>query len=184
MTEPAAQPTTSSGEHLLVPAIGRRLSPQQRERMREGTTMALYVSLSLLAVLLALPQSTVDESGRAALTVIVLITSIGLIIAHQIAFRISSLLVDQKRSKNHVPDIIRAQLGGGAVATVLALVPLILFGPHSLWLSTLLLTAFVCWVAYVAARSVAKTRLAALRYTGLILLAIIAITAIKVFFLH
>lgn len=171
-------------EHLLVPAIGRHLSPQQRENMREGTTMALYVSLSQLAVLLALPATTTNESGRAGLAMIVLLTSVGLVIAHQIAFRISSRLVDHKRSIVHVPQVMRAQLLGGGFTTVLAIVPLVIFGPRALWLSTVLLTAFVCWVAYLASRSVPNTRLQSLKYTGLVLLAIIAITALKVLVLH
>lgn len=146
--------------------------------------MALYISLSQLAVLLALPAATVNESGRGSLSALVLMTSVGLVIAHQIAFRVSSRLVDHEGSIAHIPRIMRAQLIGGAVSTVLAMVPLLLFGSHALWLSSLVLTTFVCWVAFLAARSVPLGRMKALRYTGAIFLAISLLTVLKVFVLH
>lgn len=175
---------TEAAEHLLIPVIGRHLSPDQRELAREGTTMALYISLSQLAVLLALPATTVNESGRGSLSLLVLMTSIGLVVAHQLAFRISSRLVDHEGSVVHLPKVMRAQLIGGAVSTGLAMIPLLLFGSHALWLSSVVLTTFVCWVAFLAARSIPVGRMQALRYTGLVFLAISLLTVLKVFVLH
>ncbi len=179
-----AEVVGQDGDDVLVPVIGRRLTRQQRELLREGTTMALYVSLSQLAVLLALPNSTAEDTGRAGLAVIVFMTSIGLVIAHQIAFRISSRLIEHDRHLAHIPHVMRAQLIGGGVTTALAIAPLLLFGPDTLWLSSLLLTAFVCWVAYLAARSVPVSQGRAIAYTLGILAAIIGLTTLKLLVLH
>src|SRR3712207_6160501 len=65
-----------------------------RERVREGVTMALYISLSLLAVLVALP-SNLDPGASESPAQTIFLTSVGLILAHVLAFRISTRLVHQ-----------------------------------------------------------------------------------------
>ena len=70
------------------------LDEHERERTevwREGITMALYVSLSQLAVMTALPAQEASTDSKLALTVA--LTSVGLVLAHQVAFRMSSRLV-------------------------------------------------------------------------------------------
>ena len=60
---------------------------QRLELLREVTTMALYVSLSILAVLIALPIASNDNRVQAGLTV--LGTGVGLVLAHHLSFRMS-----------------------------------------------------------------------------------------------
>ena len=50
-------------------AVAGRYSAHELEQVREITTMALYVSLSLLAVLVALPGESQDNRGQAGLAV-------------------------------------------------------------------------------------------------------------------
>jgi peptidoglycan/LPS O-acetylase OafA/YrhL len=62
---------------------------ERKEWLREAVTMALYVSLSLLAVLVALPPgSSLGNDRHLALTI--LITAVALLLAHQVAFRLST----------------------------------------------------------------------------------------------
>ena len=60
---------------------------QRLELLREVPTMALYVSLSILAVLIALPIASSDNRVQAGLTV--LATGVGLVLAHHLSFRMS-----------------------------------------------------------------------------------------------
>lgn len=135
------------------------------EVRREGLTMALYVSLSLLAVMAALPTSQVEESSNLALTIV--LTSIGLVFAHQVAFRLSSRVYAPDSTLSPIAGrILTAQLAGGALITALAVVPILLFGPGAFRVSGLLLLLFVLVVGYYAARSAPHTRARSLAYVA------------------
>jgi hypothetical protein len=58
---------------------------RRRERVREGVTLGL----SLLAVMVALPLD-VSPSAAASPATVILLTAVGLLVAHQLAFRIST----------------------------------------------------------------------------------------------
>jgi FtsH-binding integral membrane protein len=146
-----------------------------RERVREGTTMALYVSLSLLAVTAALP-SDLSGSGSDPATVLFL-TSLGLILAHAFAFRVSARLVDRGRLAEDSLEILGAQLAGGAAVTVVALVPIVLLGaPDGVRVAGYLLVGFVALVGYLAARSAEVGRGRALGYVaGVVVVAVVVL---------
>ncbi len=109
-------------------ALGER-EREHAEVWREGITMALYVSLSQLAVMTALPGQEASTDSKLALTVA--LTSVGLVLAHQVAFRMSAKLVAQGSKLDALaPRLLRAQLLGGAAVTVLAVLPIVLFGPR------------------------------------------------------
>ena len=87
-----------AGAHEAVPAErGREQSSRYTEEqlgfLHEVTTMALYVSLSLLAVLIALPDVNPGEDNRFEEGLTVLGTGLGLVLAHHVAFRMSTRLV-------------------------------------------------------------------------------------------
>jgi hypothetical protein len=139
-----------------------------RERLREGVTMALYISLSLLAVLVAQPTSLAPGASKSPALTIVL-TSVGLIVAHWLAFRLSTRLVHRGQLSAANVELIGAQLIGGLAVTVVAVIPVLLIGGFGGVLAAeLLLLAFIAVVGYVAARSVPLSRPRALVYVAIV----------------
>lgn len=151
--------------------------------LREGLTMALYVSLSLLAVMLAWPTPPGDGDRSPALTI--LLVSVGLIAAHQVAFRLSSRLFapGSQLSAAHA-QVLWSQLAGGGAVTALAVLPILLFGGSAYPLSLGLLLAFVLAVGYAVARSAPVSRLRALAYVAVIAVAVLAVLALKSLVTH
>ena len=148
------------------------------EVFREGTTMALYISLSQLAVMTALPKAEASMDTKLALTVA--LTSIGLILAHQVAFRMSSRLVAPgSKLEPMAPRILRAQLLGGGLVTVLAVLPILIFGPDAYQWSIGLLLLFVMAVGYLVARSRPSSRLRSLTYVFFVAVAVIGVLLVK-----
>ena len=138
----------------------------RQERIREGVTMALYISLSLLAVMLALPRDAGPSSAESPATVVFL-TSIGLILAHQLAFRLSARLAHRGRLHAAHLDLLAAQLVGGLAVTAVAVAPLLLIqGRAGVIVSELVLLAFIAGAAYTAARMVPHSRLRSLAFTA------------------
>ena len=152
-----------------------------RERLevwREGITMALYISLSQLAVMAALPSREASEDDKLALTVA--LTSVGLVLAHQVAFRMSSRLVAPGSTLEPLaPRLLRAQLLGGAAVTALAVVPILIFGPPAYRWSMGLLLLFVMVVGYLVARSAPNSRRRSLLYVAVVALAVVAVLVVK-----
>jgi len=150
----------------------------QSEIWREAITMALYISLSQLAVMTALPTPQADDTANLAITVA--LTSIGLVLAHQVAFRMSSRLVSKgSRLEPIAPRILRAQLLGGAAVTILAVVPILVFGAGAYRVSIGLLLLFVMVVGYLAARSAPTSRGRALLYVGVVALVVVGVLVVK-----
>lgn len=151
---------------------------QRREIWREGFTMALYISLSQLAVLTALPAASIEASTTLALTIA--LTSVGLVLAHQLAFRMSSrLIAEGSRLEPMAPRILRAQLVGGALVTALAVLPVLLFGPEAFRVSIALLLLFVLGVGYLVARSAPTSRLRSLLYVGIVAILVVGVLVVK-----
>jgi hypothetical protein len=144
------------------------------QRVHEGVTMALYISLSLLAVLVALPSNLAPGSfATPALTIF--LTSVGLILAHTLAFRISTRLVHRGQLTAANVELLSAQLIGGLAVTVVAVTPVLLIGgPDGVRASELLLLAFIAVVGYVAARSIPVSRSRALAY----MIVVVALTLV------
>lgn len=151
----------------------------RNEVLREGLTMALYISLSQLAVLVAVPRSVV-EGDDSNLWWQILVTSVGLVLAHQVAARMSTRLVaDGSRLDAVTPRVQRAQLIGGGFVTLLAALPVLVLGPSYLWLSVALLLAFVMSVGYLVARSAPSSRLRSLAYVLVIGVVVGAVLLVK-----
>jgi hypothetical protein len=170
MNHPPSQPETQ--HHEAAPATDHYDHAQ--ERKREGVTMALYISLSLLAVLVALP-STLNPGTAESPALTILLTSIGLILAHVLAFRISTRLAHRGQLSATNLELLAAQISGGLAVTFVAVFPvLIIGGPEGVRAAELLLLAFVAVVGYVAARSVPLSPLRALAYVA----AVVALTLV------
>jgi peptidoglycan/LPS O-acetylase OafA/YrhL len=157
------------------------LDKEQEERAevwREGVTMALYISLSLLAVMAALPADEAMQNDKLAL--VVALTSVGLVLAHQVAFRMSSRLVTPGSVIQQLASrLLRAQLLGGAAVTVLAVVPILLFGPDAYRWSMALLALFVLAVGYLAARSAPHSPGRSLIYVLVVAVLMMGVLAVK-----
>lgn len=147
------------------------------EIWREGVTMALYISLSQLAVMTALPEVS---DGREGLALTVFLTSVGLVLAHQVAFRMSSRLVAEgSKLEPEAPRLLGAQLLGGGFVTLLAVLPILIFGPGAYRVSIGLLLLFVMVVGYLVARSAPVSRLRALIYVVFVAFVVIGVLVVK-----
>jgi hypothetical protein len=192
VTDPTAVPATAdplvadpASSHPQPQALGHGGHPvvepmhHRRERDREAITMALYVGISLLAVMLALPSDFgADAAGDAAVSLF--LTSVGLIVAHLYAFRLSTRLLHEGQLPPGSRDLMVAQAIGGAAVTVVAIVPVLLFqGPTGLFLSKLALTALIAGAGYNAARAGSMGRLRSLAYVGLAVFSVLIILGIK-----
>jgi hypothetical protein len=140
------------------------------DRIREGVTMALYIGFSLLAVLLATPTDYVDDS-RVRVAMTLALTGAGLLLAHQLAFRLSTRLLNRGVLDEDTVRALGAQaLGGLGVAAVAVAPVLIIGGRTGILVSQLLLLALVGAVGFLTARSSgATTRWAVLYIVGVIL---------------
>ncbi|WP_159805297.1 hypothetical protein [Cellulomonas citrea] len=156
-----------------------RLSPHDREVVRDAVTMALYVSLSLLAVLIATPPPVEDETAL-ELAAVILLTGVGLLLAHQVAFILSSRLLSAGRLDAHARRALSAQLAGGMSVAVLAALPVLALGGEAgLVTAELLLLALVAVVGYLAARSLPMPVGRSLMYVGGTVLLAAAVIIVK-----
>lgn len=155
-----------------------------RERLREAITMALYIGFSLLAVLLATPTDYVDDSRTRVATTLAL-TALGLVLAHQLAFRLSTRLLNRGVLDPGSLAILRAQLLGGLPVAAVAAVPVLLFGGRTgIIVSELLLLAIVAAIGYITAKSSgATTRQVLFNVVGVIVV-VGALLAFKVAIKH
>ena len=147
------------------------------EVLREAVTMALYISLSLLAVLIATPTSAEESSTQLAVTVA--LTAIVLILAHQVAFRLSTRLLNRGLLDNDSLRLLGAQAAGGIAVVVLATVPILVLGASGLRIAAALLITLVAVVGYVTARSVPVSRTRALLYVGVVVFAVGLVLVVK-----
>ena len=141
--------------------------------------MALYVSLSLLAVLVALPPS-MDPGAAARPALTLCLTSVGLILAHALAFRLSARLVHHGALPAAQLELLAAQLAGGLAVTAVAVTPVLLIGgPEGVRAAEFLLLAFVAVVGYLAARAVPVSRPRALAYVAFVVALTLGVLWIK-----
>jgi hypothetical protein len=100
---------------------------------------------------------------------VIFLTSVGLILSHVLAFRLSTRLVHRGQLTAASIELVLAQLIGGLSATVLAVAPVLLIGgPAGVRTSELLLLGFIAVVGYVAARSGPMSRPRALIHVAIV----------------
>jgi hypothetical protein len=144
------------------------------EVRREAFTTALYVSICLLAGLSA--TSDRDGHGQGRVLVIVWGTTIGLTLAHWVAFRASTRLVNEGRLGRSDAQHVAAQLAGASLVAAGCSVA-VLVTPESAERDTVrfLLAAGIGAFGFVSARSVGATvRRAVIYATGLTAVAVVA----------
>jgi len=147
------------------------------ELVREAMTMALYLSLSLLAVIVAMPVSNEENGVRAGVTL--LVTALGLLLAHHLAFRMSSRLVNQGVLTDESVSALQAQALGGVPVAVAAAFPVFVLGElPGEYVAELLLVAFVALVGYRSARK-ATTPLRSLLYVLAVVLFALVVILVK-----
>lgn len=162
---------TRAGADATSPDEGRR-----QDRVREGLTMALYIGLSLLAVMVALPRNvTATLEPNPAVTLF--LTSISLLIAHQLAFRLSARFAHRGVIGAEHLDLLAAQVVGGLAVTTVAVIPLILFeGTTGVVIAELTLLAFIAAVGYASARTIHVSRVrAVMSVLGVIALVLVVL---------
>ena len=149
----------------------------RRDWFHEAITMALYVGLSLLAVLVAQPPNASPSESDLWLTI--LITAVALLLAHQVAFRLSSRLVNKGLLDPTALRLLAAQSAGGMCVAVVAALPVLVWGTSGIPVSEGLILAFVAATGYRAARLVPASRPRALFYVGLVVVVVIGVLVIK-----
>ncbi len=153
------------------------------DRIREGMTMALYLSLSLLAVMVAFEDPTHPDTPD--LGQLVFLTALGLMLAHLLAFRMSARLVARGRRTAETTSLVVAQVLGGVVVTALATIPLVVLGPWpGLLVSEFALLALITGVGYVTGRASGYTRVRSLLYVAGVVLLTVVVLEVKALALH
>lgn len=147
----------------------------RREFVREAVTMALYLSLSLLAVLLARPSNPAQDPVG-----LLFLTAVALLVAHLLAFAISSRLVSKGVFDAEARLIAFAQICGGALVVTMVMVPLLLFdAPTSVRVSEGLLLGAVGGVGYAAARQADVSRGRAFVYVVIVVASAVLVLLLK-----
>jgi hypothetical protein len=148
------------------------------EWVKEACTMALYVSIVLLAELTAVARHGADEDVK--LLRLIWGTDIGLALAHWFAFWLSARLVATGSLRPHDAQAAGAQLSGAAAAALLATVPVVLLPPSAeLDVARLVLAGFIGCVGYAVARESGASGWRATLYALSILLVAAAVAIVK-----
>jgi hypothetical protein len=120
-----------------------------RAWMRESITMGLYITISLLAVLTVQPQ---DDATVAAGLTLVWGTTVGLTLAHWMAFQLTARLVAGTKLPSHDRMAIVGQAAAAFGVACLASLPLLLLPSSGFVLSRSLLAGLIGLFAFSAAR--------------------------------
>jgi len=140
--------------------------------------MALYVAVCLLAALSALAESA--SQGHVRVLGVIWGTSIGLVLAHIYAFRMSTRLIAAGQLPRADRDLALSQVVGAAVVALLCTIPVLLISPTGeLDAVRLLLAGFIATVAYFVVRNSGASTLASATYAALSLGAAVAIAIAK-----
>ena len=155
-----------------------------REQIREGVLMALYIGLSLLAVLLVSPSPDEDDTAR-EVAATVFLTALGLVLAHQVAFRLATRLVNHGDLDAAARTALTAQRKAGLLVAVVAALPVLLLGGEvGLLVSELLMLGLVAVVGYAVGRASGRTRWRSVTYVLTVVLAVGVVLSIKLAVAH
>jgi amino acid transporter len=109
----------------------------------------------------------------------VLVTGLGLVLAHHVAFRMSTRLVNEGLLTGESVEAMRAQALGGVPVAMLAALPVFVLGEDpGETVAELLLLALVLAVGYRTARFSSRP-IRALAYAALLVVVVAAVVGIK-----
>ena len=141
------------------PLTGRRGRVESTERVDlrlEASTMALYVSVVLLATLAAIDDTSNPSDVK--LVEVIWGTTLGLALVHFFAFRVSSRLVRGTSFHRHDLHVAFTSLGGALAVAVACSIPVIMLPPNTENDVTRYLLALVLGIAgYVSGRTGAES---------------------------
>ena len=130
--------------------------------------MALYIGLSLFAVLMAMPSDLMSSMVESPATLLFL-TSLGLLVAHWFAFQLSAQLTHRGRVAREHVDLLAAQVVGGLAVTAVVFVPVLVLGEAGVTVAMVALLTFIALVGYGAARMIPLTRVRAGLYVAAVI---------------
>jgi hypothetical protein len=153
-------------------------SERQRHHLRhEGITMALYVSICLLAELAAFHDTALHEGLVFA---VVWGTTVGLALAHLFAFLLAGRLVEGQHIAAHTRATALAQLAGAvAVAVVVSVVVVAVPTSVELDAARYDLAAVIGIIGYLVARRAGQGLLRAVLFAVAITLVGVSVAALK-----
>lgn len=171
-----AQETTHQGAAGVTAVPDRHALREHLER--EAYTMALYVSVVLLAALAAVGDH--EEPGGVDVVALVWGTTVGLAVAHWFAYRLAARLAAGGSRRREDFEIGLAQLAGALAVALVVTVPFVLLPDSSEWdVARLEIAGLIGVVAFLVARADGAGRLRATLYaTGVVVLAA-AVATIK-----
>ncbi len=150
-------------------------SREERELLREFVTMTLYISLSLLAVTLAVPTA---GDGPSAWTVF--LTGVGLVGAHLLAYSMSTRYVNDGVLDAESAKLLGVQAAAGFGVAVLAVLPVLLLPEGAgLELTATILVLIIGVVGFVTARNAGLSRLRSLGYVAVVAVIAAAVLLVK-----
>lgn len=151
----------------------------RHELLREGLAMALYISLSLLVIMVALPNDT-EPSTRSVLVVALAVDTLGLLAAHWLAFRLAGRIAYRALLGRDPLQVLGAQVVGGVGAGLVAILPVVLLDPAvALRGAEVVLVGLILVVGVLAARAAGAARNRALLYAGVIDLGAAGVLVVK-----
>jgi hypothetical protein len=140
--------------------------------IRESITMGLYITISLLAVLAAQPHGDVTT---AAMLTVVWGTTLGLTLAHWLAFRLTARLFAGAELSSHDRMVMAGQAIAALGVAAVASVPLVLDAGAGLVLSRSLLAGLVGMFAFGTARRHGSSSGRALVYAVVVVVIALAV---------
>jgi hypothetical protein len=150
---------------------GRVIDPLRREL----ATMVLYVSIVLLATIVAVPSGELADDAEVA--ALIWGAAVGLAVAHWFAFHLSGQLYSG--GAIHADDVRSgaAQVAAALAVALVSTLPMLLFGDRVGAASAIVvLTGVIAVVGYTASRRAGMRRLVAgLRATGTVVVGLVVV---------
>lgn len=168
-----------------TPTETERRARLRREIWLESSVMALYVSIVMLAALMALPSDySASHGGEGhsgpSLLVIVWGTPIGLALAHWFAFEVAAIGFHAGKVRRSDLALASAQIAGAAIVAATATIAILLADDSSAVQAAAFAPALIIGAAgYGAARAGGRSVTASVVIGVLVLLAALAVAIIK-----
>ena len=148
------------------------------ELRKEAFTMALYVAICLLAALAVVDEETAQDH----VFEIVWGTTVGLALAHWLAFRVSARLVAAGTIRRHDALAASAQVVGALAVALLATVSALIAPTSAAEIDVveLVLACFIALVGYAVARGSGANRGRSMAYGVTLLVAAGVVVVVKI----